>query len=246
MRYLVVSDIHSNLEALEAVLQSARGEYDAILCCGDFVGYGADPAAVVDWASQFVRMAVRGNHDRVMLASQDLEWFNYAARAAALWTREALSPQQKRYLRSLPAGPQRMEGFQIFHGAPQDEDEYLLDRDSVQLCESFLDCRVSFFGHTHIQGGFRVFRGAVESIAKTPSEARELQMELSGTEFYLINPGSVGQPRDGDPRAAYCIYSPDERAVTFRRIPYNIAAAQRKILAAGLPEILAYRLASGR
>lgn len=246
MRYLILSDIHSNIEALEAVTQSARGDYDTILCCGDFVGYGADPVAVVSWARQFVRLAVRGNHDRVMFQPQDLEWFNHAARTAALWNRDALPSDQKRYLRGLPQGPQPIDDFQIFHGAPQDEDEYLLDADSVASCERYLSRQISFFGHTHMQGGFRLLQGAVTPLARTPLEAGEFQMKLSGTDFYLINPGSVGQPRDGDPRAAYCIYSPRDRVVTFRRVAYDIAAAQRKILAAGLPEILAYRLAGGR
>lgn len=245
MRYLILSDIHSNLEALEAVMEAAEGAYDRILCCGDLVGYGADPSAVVDWAALHVSFGIRGNHDRAMFQDEDLAWFNPVASAAAVWSRRVLSARQHAYLRNLPAGPQMVDGFELFHGAPYDEDDYLLNVEAVRACEPHLSTQLSFFGHTHWQGGFRLLRGAVRPIAKVPNNESELTLELSGREHFLINPGSVGQPRDGDPRAAFCIYSSTDRVITYRRAPYNYSAAGEKILAAGLPPVLARRLSAG-
>ncbi len=245
MRYLILSDIHSNLEALEAVMEGAQGAYDRILCCGDLVGYGADPGAVVDWAQTYVSYCVRGNHDRAMFQEEDLEWFNPAARAAAVWNRNALSEKQLRYLRNLPHGPQMVDGFMLFHGAPQDEDDYLLNIEAVRACEPHLTAQLSFFGHTHWQGGFRLFRSAARPIPKVPAQDSEFVLDVSGREYILVNPGSVGQPRDADPRAAFCIYSSSEKTVAYYRVPYDIEAAQKKIIAAGLPSVLARRLGAG-
>lgn len=245
MRYLILSDIHSNLEALQAVLEAAKGEYDRILCCGDLVGYGADPGAVVDWAEIHVSYCIRGNHDRAMFQEEDLEWFNPVARAAAVWNRKALSEKQLRYLRNLPVGPQMVDGFMLFHGAPQDEDDYLLNIEAVRACEPHLTAQLSFFGHTHWQGGFRLLRSTARPIPKVPNSDSEAVLDLTGREFFLINPGSVGQPRDADPRAAFCIYSSSEKTVSYRRVQYDIEAAQKKILAAGLPPVLARRLGAG-
>jgi len=245
VRYLILSDIHSNLEALEAVLEAAEGEYDRILCCGDLVGYGADPGAVVDWAQTHVSYCIRGNHDRAMFRKEDLEWFNPVASASAVWNRNALSEKQLRYLRNLPAGPQMVDGFMLFHGAPQDEDDYLLNIEAVRACEPHLTAQLSFFGHTHWQGGFRLFRSATRPIPKVSNSDSEAALDLSGSEFFLINPGSVGQPRDADPRAAFCIYSSHEKTVRYRRTNYDVEGAQKKILAAGLPPVLARRLGAG-
>jgi diadenosine tetraphosphatase ApaH/serine/threonine PP2A family protein phosphatase len=246
VRYLIVTDIHSNLEALEAVLESAKGDYDRVLCCGDLVGYGADPQAVIEWARANVAVIVRGNHDKVAAGSEDIEWFSPAAKAAALWTREAITPAQLDYLRTLPRGPLDIDDFQIMHGAPLDEDEYLISSYEVSRQLQGLEREVNFFGHTHVQGGFRCHRNGNRQIgAPTPWES-EFMLTLQPDELFLINPGSVGQPRDGDWRASYCIYIPEDRAVVFRRVRYDVDSAQEKIRAAGLPDLLADRLSAGR
>jgi predicted phosphodiesterase len=120
VRYLILSDIHANWEALETVLDRATGKYDEVLCCGDLIGYGADPNAVCDWCRAHVKVVVRGNHDKASVGLEDLEWFNPVAKAAALWTQAALTPENAEYVRNLPQGPITMDGFQIIHGSPLD------------------------------------------------------------------------------------------------------------------------------
>ncbi len=245
MRYLVVSDLHANWEALDAVLRHARGKYDKTVCCGDLVGYGADPDIVTRWVHGNVAAVVRGNHDKACAGMEDLEWFNPVARISAMWTQVAAKPPTIAYLKSLPKGPESVDGFQILHGSPLDEDEYVLSEREAAMMAPYLEKAVSFFGHTHIQGGFWFRRNAVKSL-RSPSLASDSEtLELENGIDYLINPGSVGQPRDGDPRAAYAIYEPEQRLVTFWRAAYDVRSAQEKILSAGLPEILAYRLESG-
>lgn len=239
MPYLIVSDIHGNQEALEAVLADAQGSYDRILCLGDLVGYGADPNAVVEWARENAAAVIRGNHDKACCGNDPLEHYHPAARASAEWTRTELSPQNLEYLENLARGPLRYESFDLVHGSPIDEDDYLITLGDVAQIRAHLETPVSFFGHTHVQGGFLVARGGVGRI----EPARML--ELENNHFYLVNPGAVGQPRDGDPRAAYALYSPEERLVEYRRAPYDIAKAARKIRAAGLPDVLAARLYEG-
>jgi predicted phosphodiesterase len=245
VRYLILSDIHANWEALEAVLGHARNAYDAVLCCGDLVGYGADPNPVVDWARAHVSAIVRGNHDKSCSGMEDLEWFNPVARGAALWTAGVLTPENLAYLRALPKGPVVVETFQILHGSPVDEDEYLVSAHAVSSLRDRLETEVSFFGHTHSQGGFLCHRNGVRRLGFPQPEEDRLTLALEHGAAYLVNPGSVGQPRDGDPRAGYALYDPAARLVEYRRVPYDIAGAQKKILAAGLPEILAMRLETG-
>lgn len=245
MRYLILSDIHSNWEALEAVLADAAGGFDETLCCGDLVGYGGDPNRVVEWARAAVRVVVRGNHDKACAGLEDLDWFNPIARAAAEWTASVLTPENLDYLRSLPKGPAPLDGFQILHGSPLDEDEYLLTPAAAALQAPYLDREISFFGHTHYQGGFFCHRNGVRRIPQVrPGESRAV-LSLEHNAAYLINPGSAGQPRDGDPRAAYVIYDSGDRTVEYRRVVYDIAGAQAKIRAAWLPELLAERLEVG-
>jgi len=244
VRYLVLSDIHGNWEALEAVAAHARGAYDSIVCCGDLVGYCADPDPVIEWVRDHVGVVVRGNHDKVCAGLEDLDWFNPVARAAAEWTGHTLTPANLEYLRNLPKGPAIVDSFQVLHGSPLDEDEYLLSVFEVTQIQSYLEKQVSFFGHTHLQGGF-VCRWAGVRRLGSPWLTEETTLELDPEAWYLINPGSVGQPRDGDPRAAYVLYDPEARVVEFRRVQYDVAEAQRKIRAAGLPEVLALRLETG-
>ncbi|MGE5644943.1 MAG: metallophosphoesterase family protein [Acidobacteriota bacterium] len=239
MRYLVLSDIHANWEALDAVLRHSRGAYDRVICCGDLVGYGAEPNPVVDWVRANAAAVVRGNHDKACAGLDDLEWFNPVARAAASWTGRMLTEENLAYLRALPKGPLALDSFQILHGSPVDEDEYLASAPAVEQIRRYLDRRISLFGHTHLQGGFLCRPAGVKRI-----ENRDT-LELDPDSWYLINPGSVGQPRDGDPRAAYLLYDPMARLVEYRRTAYDVRSAQRKIRAAGLPDLLADRLAAG-
>ncbi|MBX5495862.1 MAG: metallophosphoesterase family protein [Bryobacteraceae bacterium] len=246
MRYLILSDIHANWPALEAVLTHAAGAYDTILCCGDLVGYGPDPNRVVEWARESVSVAVRGNHDKACTGSEDLEWFNPVARAAAEWTMNVLTPANAEYLRNLPKGPVQTAGFQILHGSPLDEDEYLINTVDVAQLAGYIESRVSFFGHTHIQGGFLCHRNGVKRIGRVPADHDEMGLDLEPDVLYLINPGSVGQPRDLDPRAAYAVFLPEHNAVIYRRTPYDIASVQNRIRQNGLPDLLAQRLSVGQ
>ena len=245
MRYLIISDIHANWEALEAVLDDAGGGYDEILCCGDVVGYGADPNAAVDWVRDNVRFIVRGNHDKAAEGSQGVEWFNPAAQASTLWTREVLTPENKAYLHSLRQGPIAVGDCQLVHGSPLDEDDYVVTPEEASQFFGYLDSAVTFFGHTHIQGGFLLYRNGTRQVSNVPPVQDSLELGLSDDFAGLINPGSIGQPRDGDPRAAYLLYSPEERLVVYRRVPYDIEKAQWKIIRAQLPDVLATRLGVG-
>ena len=244
MPYLIVSDIHANLEAHQAVLEDARGEYDRILCLGDLVGYGADPNAIVEWARKNVTMVIRGNHDRVSSGAdprelEGIESFNPAAQFSSAWTRNALLPGNREYLERLPRGPLPYNGVDLIHGSPLDEDEYLITASDAAPLLAYLGAPLTFFGHTHRQGGFRLARRSVAALSPA------LALEIEADYFYLVNPGSVGQPRDGDPRAAYALYSPEGRTVEYRRVAYDVERAAAKIRAAGLPEYLAARLHEG-
>lgn len=245
MRYLILSDIHANREALEAALAAAAGDYDEILCLGDIAGYGADPRAVIAWARGNVRAIVRGNHDKACAGLDDLEWFNPAAKASALWTRGVLCPDELAYLRDLPPGPQRIGAFDILHGSPADEDEYVISLQDAATAAPHVRTPISFFGHTHVQGGFLLHRNGIKRLARMKHNEDRLALAIEPDAAYLINPGSVGQPRDGDPRAAFAVYAPEDRLVTYYRAPYDVAAAQARIRAAGLPGLLADRLAEG-
>ncbi len=247
MRYLVISDLHSNWEALQSVLDDAAGKYDQVLCCGDLVGYGADPNPVVDWVRVHVTATVRGNHDRACVGMEDLDWFNPVAQAASLWTMTQLTPENADFIRQLPMGPVPVGSFQLIHGSPVDEDDYLVNEADAFGAFPYAESSLLFFGHTHIQGGFRWRSGQVEAIGRLhPEWQTRYLLEIDPASAYLINPGSVGQPRDGDHRAAYAIYDTDGEIVFYHRVPYDVKSTQRKIREAGLPELLAARLAVGK
>ena len=246
MQYLILSDIHANWEALAAVLEQVAGRYDRVLCCGDLVGYCADPNAVVEWVIKNVSAVVRGNHDKAAADIVDLDWFNPSARMATFWTRKSLTAESLDYLRGMPKGPLPVEHFQLVHGSPLDEDEYITGLSEVWQIFDYLDKDLTFFGHSHIQGGFYRGWGRVDRIRKTDPKSDSFVLKLSDGVTYYLNPGSVGQPRDGDARAAYVLYESEERVATFARCPYDYSRTQVKIREAGLPDILADRLASGR
>jgi predicted phosphodiesterase len=246
VRSLILSDIHGNGEALDAVLEDARGRYDEIVCLGDLVGYGASPGKIIDWVRANARAVVRGNHDKAVAGLDPMEDFNLLARLAVRWTQEQLTPEQLDYLKGLPEGPLMYDDVELAHGSPEDEDEYLLNAIDVESLTSCMKRRVCFIGHTHMQGGFTFEKGRPERLVKPRASATEAVLQIKPDVYYLLNPGSVGQPRDADPRAAYAVYDSGAQTVIYRRVNYQIDEAQRRILRAGLPELLASRLALGR
>lgn len=250
MRYLVISDLHSNWEAVEAVLEAARGLYDRILCCGDLVGYGPDPNRVLDWARVNVDAVIRGNHDRACCGLESLEWFNPVARTATVWTMSQLTSGNFAWLNTLEQGPMVVDGFRLIHGSPLDEDEYVMSLTDARNVFSYLEGRVGFFGHTHLQGGFAWVNGHFSYAAQLNPfdrvQRNRIVVRLDPEGSYLINPGSVGQPRDGDSRAAWAIYDTEAQEVLLCRTPYDWETTCRKVLAAGLPDILGTRLGRGR
>ncbi|MGH9610406.1 MAG: metallophosphoesterase family protein [Bryobacteraceae bacterium] len=245
MRTLIVSDLHANLYGLEAVLAQARGGYDEIVCCGDLVGYNPHPAEVLEWTRANCRAVIRGNHDKAVSGVDSLEWFNEVAQTAALWTREHLSADQLEYLRGLPRGPLALDRFEIWHGAPGDEDEYVMSIAEARPCFQQFHSTLGFFGHTHLQGGFFSKYGRVGVIPQVNESAEEAVLELEPDLAYMINPGSTGQPRDGDPRAAYAIFDSEQRTIVFRRVEYPVDKTAEDIARAGLPGVLAARLFHG-
>ena len=247
MRYLILSDLHSNWEALQAVIRDADSNYDRVVCCGDLVGYGADPNAVVEWVRAHCHTVVRGNHDKACSGLEDLEWFNPVARAGAIWTFQNLTPENLAYVRDLPKGPVFLDGLQFLHGSPWDEDDYVVAAAEAGDAFGYLESRLAFFGHTHLQGGFIWNQSRIETILPVSSRHARQSLGIDPGCGYLINPGSVGQPRDGDPRAAYAFCEVDgQSTVSYHRVPYDIEGAQKKIQDAGLPPYLAERLAQGR
>jgi len=244
VRYLILSDLHANWEALQAALDDTAGQYDEAICCGDLVGYGADPNKVVDWVRANCKIVVRGNHDKACVGLEDLEWFNPVARTAAIWTLQQLTPENADYIRKLPEGPLIHSGIELFHGAPFDEDEYLLTAPEAGEAFGYLAARVAFFGHTHVQGGFIWNHARVETIPSVNGKRESMTIDPECA--YLLNPGSIGQPRDGDPRASCALYDSEGPVVTYCRTRYDVEGAARKIRDVGLPPILADRLSMGR
>ncbi|HEY8677785.1 MAG TPA: metallophosphoesterase family protein [Candidatus Dormibacteraeota bacterium] len=236
MRVALLSDIHSNLEALDAVI-GALPDVEHILVLGDIVGYGPDPNAVIARLRSVGARAVLGNHDQAMLDPSVLDWFNPHAAAAARWTQTVLTPQSRRYLAGLPKHG-RIGRHRFVHGSPRKPYiwEYIVDE--LQALEILvrLGRRFCFFGHTHLP---RIFTEEGEQV---PDTADWIALPPSA----LINPGSVGQPRDGNPQASFAVVDLEAEAVRFFRAPYAVEATQAKIREAGLPEIEGTRLAHGR
>ena len=242
--YAVISDIHGNLEALEAVLADVPEGVDRIYCLGDVVGYGANPNECCDLVREEQMPVISGNHDLAVTdLSTNLAWFNPVAEAAVRWTRGQLTDENAQFLLSRPRMMQERAALFV-HGSIRDPDEYIINtaaaRENLALLQAeYPSVRVCFFGHTH-----------VKAVAPTPNgsvvESETLDLEKGGP--YLVNPGSVGQPRDGDTFASYVLAEgePDGTKVVYRFVEYDIEKAQDKIRAAGLPGVLADRLALGR
>jgi diadenosine tetraphosphatase ApaH/serine/threonine PP2A family protein phosphatase len=245
VRYLILTDQHGNLQALDAVLADANSiGYDRVLVLGDLVGYGADPAAIIERTLALAPEAmIRGNHDKVAAGLEPASLFNDVARQSIEWTASVLSTDDLRVLADLPKGPRTViPGLEICHGTPFDEDHYVFDTGDAARAIAAASAPICLFGHTHVP--------VIFSSASRPRPGRDDltddEIELPSDGCVLINVGSVGQPRDGDPRAAYGILDLERRTIVLRRVPYDIAAAQARIIAAGLPAWLALRLERGQ
>lgn len=249
MRILILSDIHANLEALEACLEAAPA-HDRVFNLGDIVGYGASPNEVTERSRALGNIFVRGNHDKACTGASSIEGFNPIAGLAVMWTQKELTADNLEFLRAMPAGPvSPIAGLQCVHGSARDEDEYVLIAREAYGLLAETQVPLTFFGHTHIQCGFCLDQNDKGQVLvpnyQSQKGKQEFQVFLREKTKYLINPGSIGQPRDNDPRAAFLLYDSGEHSITFCRVPYDVAGAQKRILSAGLPDRLAERLAEG-
>jgi diadenosine tetraphosphatase ApaH/serine/threonine PP2A family protein phosphatase len=243
MRYLVLSDIHGNLEALEAAL-AASPVCDRVLVLGDLVGYGADPNAVIERICALpVSTSIRGNHDKVACGIDTADDFNPLARRAITWTADVLTPEHRAWLHALPKGPVTVDGdVEICHGSPYDEDEYVFNELQATHAMRLASRRICLFGHTHVPMTFETTGSAPPGPPRLGRSATDLQ---AGSR-YFVNCGAVGQPRDGDPLAAYGVLDVTASRLEIRSTPYDVGRTRAKILAAGLPQSLADRLVLGR
>jgi predicted phosphodiesterase len=239
MRIAVLSDIHANLPALDAVLADA-GSVDAVWHLGDVVGYGPDPEAVVERLRAIGAIGVRGNHDAAACGGREIEWFNPDARRAMEWTRAAIGPATVAWLTELPER-RTLEGSELVHGSPREPIwEYVTSSDVAGENLAILAAPIGLHGHTHVPVAWLDDGGAVELVRP----GRDSSLALGGRRA-LINPGSVGQPRDGDPDASYAILDPRAGVVSWHRVPYDVAGVQRAMRDAGLPASLSARLSVG-
>ena len=247
MRILVLSDLHANATALSSALDSVAGRWDASVCLGDVVGYGPDPHEVVARLREMGTQTIRGNHDKAVAGLMDTSDFNPVAKAAVDWTRSRLTSEELSWLSALPQGPMTTDGIVLVHGAFQDEDEYVFT--PAQALDGLLDSSspVTFFGHTHHQGGFSYQDSNLEVLQIRPRASEAFcALRVEAPRRYLLNPGSIGQPRDGDPRAGFAIADLDHQTVEFWRVAYDVTSVQDRMRAAKLPEPLVQRLVVGR
>jgi predicted phosphodiesterase len=239
MRYAILADIHSNLAAFEAVLKDIeeRGGVEGIWCLGDIIGYGPDPHACIELLNRYKHIAIAGNHDWAAIGKLELTDFNPYAAAAARWTAHQLTKEDIKYIENLPLTLGEGD-FTLVHGSPRHPIwEYLLSPEDAEENFSHFNSRFCLIGHSHIP----FFTQQGEGMLKRLPPSLPL-----GNERLIINPGGVGQPRDGDPRASYVIYDSQEGVIYHHRIPYDIAFTQRKMVELGLPSPLAIRLSYGR
>lgn len=239
MRIAVLSDIHSNLPALDAVL-AAAGEVEAIWHLGDVVGYGPDPDGVVGRLREVGALGVRGNHDAAACGGSEIDWFNPEARRAMEWTRAAINQETLAWLSDLPER-RTLEGCELVHGSPREPLwEYVTSVPVARANLAVLDSPIGLHGHTHLPMAFLEADGRIDVVGPGPGS----ELELRGRKA-LLNPGSVGQPRDGDPTASFMVLDPVAGVATWHRVPYDIDAVQAAMHAAGLPASLGARLAVG-
>jgi len=248
MRYLILSDIHSNIEALTACTRRARDAgYDQVLCCGDLVGYGPNPIEAIDGIRSLNAVTIRGNHDRVAAGLDEAVQFNPHARLAVYWTRSVLPEPYRDYLANLPVGPVDVnEDAQLVHGAVTDEDDYIFTEADADENFTLARKRITFFGHSHFPVVF-CSDGDGNSVLATSYEFDEfIAVKCEADKKLFVNPGSVGQPRDGDPRASFAIWDQDRARIEFYRVEYDVNLTQKKMREAQLPGYLVQRLAHGR
>jgi diadenosine tetraphosphatase ApaH/serine/threonine PP2A family protein phosphatase len=240
VRYAILSDIHGNLEALEAVLTHAASRADGVLCLGDVVGYGADPVACVERVAERAQAVVAGNHEHGVAGLLPLDWFNDRARAAAEWTRRRLDDDHLAWLAARPLIAET-EDATLVHASPArpGDWDYVVSADDGYDAFAAFTTRVCFIGHSHVPGAWSVGSSGRDWAPGVSA------VDLEAGRRYLVNVGSVGQPRDRDPRASYAVWDVTGRRVTIERVAYDVAAARRKILDAGLPSFLAERLTIG-
>ncbi len=243
MVYGIISDIHSNFDAFRVVYNKLSAlNVDRIICLGDIVGYNAEPDRCIDWVFRIANHTVRGNHDKAVAGLMELDYFNDVARTAVLWTKKHITQSNLERLKGVEKGPLLIDGkYLICHGSPMDEDEYILSDRVVEKTFSYLDeyypdVSICFFGHTHVPVVYEEKTGMLGSSST---------FILKENNRYLINPGSVGQPRDGDNRASFGLFDDTTLTFTLFRVEYPIEKTKLKILNAGLPPMLASRLDSG-
>ncbi len=243
MRIVIISDIHSNFVALEAVL-AAAGHYDALWCLGDTIGYGPRPNECVASMHEHATVTISGNHDLACLAKIDLRDFNPDARKANIWNGEQLTSENRDWLETLPVATPIDNRFTLAHGSPREPVwEYLLMPDQALANFELFNQQVCFVGHSHVQLGFSLQIGFDRVERFLPESGQSLRLDANTR--YLINPGSVGQPRDQDPRAAYAVLDTEADTIRFHRIAYDVEKTQRQMVEAGLPPALIRRLEFG-
>jgi predicted phosphodiesterase len=243
MRVLIISDIHANLAALEAVLADAAGKYDVVWCLGDLVGYGPDPNECVERVRSLGRLTcLVGNHDKAVLGELDVNAFNLDARMAILWTRDSLAPENLAYLQLL--WPIAESGdFTLAHASPRQPIwEYVLNRAIARENFAFFDTPYCLVGHTHVPVIYQEGEAGDDCTEAPPDYARPLVLN---SHRLIINPGSVGQPRDSNPAAAYALLDTKTRVWDYRRVAYDVGVTQRRMRAANFPERLIIRIAQG-
>jgi len=246
MRVAVLADVHANLPALEAVHEHFSGEgVESIWCLGDTVGYGAEPFACLQMLADLGAVLIAGNHEQAACNLAEANGFNSTAAHAIRWTRETLTAETRKNLCELPVNISPHPGVFLFHGLPGNTTGYLRTEETGQMVFDHLTdrdprIRLAFFGHTHRPMIFTHLAGSPVRMF-VPGE----DLLMASGRRYLINPGSVGQPRNGNPSAHYLIFDAEEDRISFKKVPYNINAAQERILQAGLSPSLAARLTQG-
>jgi len=244
MRYLVFSDIHSNIEAFEKFLgQKKLKNVDKILFLGDMVGYGPDPDKVIEQFRELPNVrSVRGNHDKVIADLESSSLFNPAAAFSAEWSKLKIAPANYQFLKKLPKGPQVIDHFiTICHGSTFDEDYYVFSQFEASESFKFMETSIGFFGHTHFPIIYYLRNEKLDIVPLTENT----RIKLDANTRYLINPGSIGQPRDKNPASSFIIFDSGKMEISFNRFSYDVTKTQKKIREAGLPELLASRLEAG-